>query len=128
MRLAASARRALNDALGVARAGSPLNAIGATVERTITGRGHSVCAELNGHGIGRRIHEDPTVPNRYIAGLDEPLSEGLVLTIEPIISAGSGEVALSGDGWTVMTADGAPSAHVEHTVVVTTGAPLILTA
>ncbi|HEY3774689.1 MAG TPA: type I methionyl aminopeptidase [Solirubrobacteraceae bacterium] len=128
MRLAASARRALNDALGVARAGTPLNAIGATVERTITGRGHSVCAELNGHGIGRRIHEDPTVPNRYIAGLDEPLSQGLVLTIEPIISAGSGAVVADSDGWTIRTADGALSAHAEHTLVITTGAPLLLTA
>jgi methionyl aminopeptidase len=128
MRLAASARRALNDALGIARAGTPLNAIGATVERTVTGRGHSVCAELNGHGIGRRIHEEPTVPNRYIAGLDEPLSEGLVLTIEPIISAGSGAVVADSDGWTIRTADGALSAHAEHTLVITTGAPLLLTA
>jgi methionyl aminopeptidase len=56
------------------------------------------------------------------------LTEGLVLTIEPIIAAGSGDVALARDGWTVLTVDGTPSAHVEHTVVVTTGAPLILTA
>jgi methionyl aminopeptidase len=128
MRLVASARRALNDAIGIARAGAPLNLIGATVERTITGRGHSVCAELTGHGIGRRIHEDPTVPSYYVAGLDEPLTEGLVLTIEPIISAGNGAVVAGDDGWTIRTADGALSAHAEHTLVITTGAPLLLTA
>lgn len=128
LRLAASARRALNDALSIVAAGAPLNAIGATVERTVTGRGHSVCAGLAGHGIGRRIHEDPTVPNHYVAGLDEPLTEGLVFTIEPIISAGSGAVVADRDGWTIRTADGALSAHAEHTLVVTTGAPLLLTA
>jgi methionyl aminopeptidase len=127
MRLVASARRALDDALGVATAGAPLNAIGATVERTVTGRGHSVCAELNGHGIGRRIHEDPTVPNHYVEALNEPLTEGLVLTIEPIISAGSGAVVPDRDGWTIRTADGALSAHAEHTLVITAGRPLVLT-
>jgi methionyl aminopeptidase len=126
--LAASARRALNDALGIARAGVPLNQIGATVERTITEHGHSVCADLAGHGIGRRIHEDPTVPNHYVAALDEPLTEGLVLTIEPIISAGSGAVVADPDGWTIRTADRTLSAHAEHTLVITTGAPLLLTA
>ena len=128
IRLVASARRALEDALGVATAGAPLDAIGATVERTVTGRGHSVCAELGGHGIGRRIHEDPTVPNHYVEALNEPLTEGLVLTIEPIISAGSGAVAPDRDGWTIRTADGALSAHAEHTLVITAGAPLLLTA
>jgi methionyl aminopeptidase len=128
LRLVATARRALNDALGVARAGLPLNAIGAAVERTVTGRGHSVCTELTGHGIGRRIHELPHVPNHYVAALDEPLTDGLVLTIEPIISAGSGAVVAGRDGWTIRTADGALSAHAEHTLVITHGAPLLLTA
>ena len=127
-RLVASAGRALDDALGVARAGAPLNAIGATVERSVTGRGHAVCAGLSGHGIGRRIHEDPTVPNHYVAALDEPLIAGLVLTIEPIISAGSGALVADQDGWTIRTADGALSAHAEHTLVITEGAPLLLTA
>ncbi len=128
LRLAASARRALNDALAVARAGTPLNAIGATVETAVTARGHAVCTDLSGHGIGRRIHEDPTVPNHYVASFDEPLTEGLVLTIEPIISAGSGAVVADRDGWTIRTADGALSAHAEHTLVITAGTPLLLTA
>jgi methionyl aminopeptidase len=126
--LVAAARQGLNDALRVTRAGNELSVIGAAVEHAVVDRGYGVCRDLTGHGIGRRIHEPPTVHNYYEPSDAEPLTEGLVLTIEPIISAGSGDVALAGDGWTVLTADGARSAHVEHTVVVTAGAPLILTA
>jgi methionyl aminopeptidase len=126
-RLVDTARRALAGAMRVARAGVPLNAIGAAVERTVTARGQAVCTELTGHGIGRRIHEPPQVPNHYVPTLWQPLPEGLVLTIEPIISAGNGAVREAGDGWTVRTADGALSAHVEHTVVITRGKPLVLT-
>ena len=128
VRLADTARRALADAMSTARAGAPLNAIGGAVERTVTARGHAVCTDLVGHGIGRRIHEPPRVPNYYVARLSLPLTEGLVLTIEPIISAGSGAVRESGDGWTVRTADGALSAHAEHTIVITSGEPVVLTA
>jgi methionyl aminopeptidase len=123
-----TARLALAQGLLAARGGAPLNAIGAAVEATVTPRGHSVCAGLMGHGIGRRIHEPPNVPNHYVARLKKPLTEGLVLTIEPIISAGSGATRAGGDGWTVRTSDGAMSAHFEHTVVITGGEPLILTA
>jgi methionyl aminopeptidase len=126
--LIATARHALASGLGAARAGAPLNAIGMAIEQTVVERGYMVCSELMGHGIGRRIHEPPRVPNCYMPGLTEPLGDGLVVTIEPIISAGSGQVRPSKDGWTVLTADGARSAHVEHTVVIRDGAPLILTA
>ncbi|MGH2872038.1 MAG: type I methionyl aminopeptidase [Solirubrobacteraceae bacterium] len=126
--LAATARRALEAAIGVARAGTPRNEIGAAVQRTVTARGHSICAELMGHGIGRSLHEPPYVPNFYVGGASQPLTEGLVLTIEPIVSAGSGAIRTGDDGWTVSTADGALSAHVEHTVVITRGRPLVLTA
>jgi methionyl aminopeptidase len=125
--LAATARRALDKAIGAARAGVPLNAIGAAVEDTVIGRGHAVCVDLIGHGIGRRIHEPPHVPNHYIPSMSQPLTEGLVLTIEPIISAGSGEVRSGRDGWTVKTVDGALAAHVEHTLVITQDTPLLLT-
>jgi len=108
--------------------GAPLNAIGVAVERTVVAGGHAVCTELMGHGIGRRIHEAPQVPNHYVAHLSQPLTDGLVLTIEPIISAGSGAVRATSDGWTVRTCDGARSAHAEHTVVVRDGAPVVLTA
>jgi methionyl aminopeptidase len=126
--LAATARRALAEGLRAARAGAPLNGIGAAVEREVVARGHAVCWELNGHGIGRRIHEPPQVPNRYVPQLSHPLTEGLVITVEPIVSAGSGEVLEAADGWTVRTADGALSAHAEHTIVVRRGEPLVLTA
>jgi methionyl aminopeptidase len=125
--LAKTARLALDRAMGVARAGAPLNAIGATVEREVSARGHAVCTELTGHGIGRRIHEPPTVPSYYVPSLSQPLTPGLVLTIEPIVSAGSGDVVETADGWTVRTADGAMSAHAEHTIVVTAGDPVVLT-
>jgi methionyl aminopeptidase len=127
VRLAESARRALDRALRVAQAGAPLNAIGSTVQDAVTARGHAVCTDLTGHGIGRRIHEPPQVPSHYVPRLSQALTEGLVLTIEPVISAGSGAVYAAGDGWTVKTADGALSAHVEHTVVITRGTPLVLT-
>lgn len=125
--LARTARLALADAMRIARAGTPLNAIGATVEQAVTSRGHAVCTELMGHGIGRRIHEPPHVPNHYVPRLSQLLTEGLVLTIEPIISSGNGSVRESSDGWTVCTADGAVSAHAEHTIVVTAGEPVVVT-
>jgi methionyl aminopeptidase len=81
-----------------------------------------------GHGIGRRIHELPHVPNHYVPSMSQTLTEGLVLTIEPIVSAGNGAVRHGGDGWTVKTADGAMAAHVEHTLVITRDRPLLLTA
>jgi methionyl aminopeptidase len=105
-----------------------LNAIGATVERIVTASGYGVCEALTGHGIGRRIHEPPDVPNVYVADLDQPLYDGQVMTIEPIIAAGGGDIHDGGDGWTVVTADGSLSAHAEHTVVIGPDGPLILTA
>ncbi len=127
-RLAATANRALAAGMRATQVRAPLNAIGAAVERTVLADGYAVCTELMGHGIGRRIHEAPHVPNHYVAQLSRPLTDGLVLTIEPTISAGSGAVRATSDGWTVRTSDGARSAHAEHTVVVRDGAPLVLTA
>jgi methionyl aminopeptidase len=126
-RLIDAADDALDLALAAATTGTPLNAIGAAVEATVTGRGFAVCEALSGHGIGRRIHEKPDVPNYFVEELDEPLRDGLVMTIEPIIAAGAGNVVETGDGWTVKTADGSLSAHAEHTIVVQRGRPLILT-
>ena len=83
---------------------------------------------LTGHGIGRRIHEEPTVANVFDAAADEPLTPGLVITVEPIIAAGGGAVVGLPDGWTVGTADGSPVAHAEHTIVVTEERAIVLTA
>jgi methionyl aminopeptidase len=127
-RLVRTAEQALAAALKVATTGQPLNAIGATVQKTVEARGYALCDGLMGHGIGRRIHEPPDVPNQYDAELSEPLSEGLVITVEPLVAAGAGAVRLGRDGWTVRTADSSPVAHVEHTLVVQDGAPLVLTA
>ena len=126
--LLAASEDALRQALAVARAGTPINAIGRTVESVVAGRGYSVCRELSGHGIGREIHEWPDVPNFEAPGLTEPLTEGLVITIEPIIAAGAGEVVEADDGWTYKTADGSCSAHFEHTLVITDDEPIVLTA
>jgi methionyl aminopeptidase len=125
-RLAAAAQSALKRGLGAAQAGASVGAIGAAVQHEVERRGFSVCAELTGHGIGRRIHEEPSVPN--VAGDGPELTPGLVITVEPIIAAGSGHVYMDRDGWTVRTDDGSPSAHAEHTIVVTEHAPVLVTA
>jgi methionyl aminopeptidase len=128
VKLAAASRTALNRALHTARAGVPINHLGRAIQSSVQADGYSVCADLMGHGIGRRIHEPPNIPNYDAAGCDQPLTEGLVITIEPIIAAGRGQVREAGDGWTIKTRDATRSAHSEHTIVITTGAPLILTA
>jgi methionyl aminopeptidase len=125
-RLAAAAQSALRRGLEAAKAGANVGAIGAAVHAEVTRRGFSVCEELTGHGIGRRIHEEPDVPN--VAWDGPELTNGLVITIEPIIAAGAGEIYMDDDGWTVRTEDGSASAHAEHTIVITDGAPLVLTA
>lgn len=125
--LAAASQEALRQAMLVACAGTPINRIGRTVESVVASRGYSVCRELAGHGIGRGIHESPTVPSYEHPGFSQPLTAGLVITIEPIISAGTGAVREDGDGWTISTADGACSAHFEHTLVITDDAPIVLT-
>jgi methionyl aminopeptidase len=127
-RLAAAAQAALRRGLEAARAGAPLNAIGAAVQAEAARRRCAVLGDLTGHGIGRGIHEEPTVPNVYVPGLDSPLAEGTVITIEPILALGSAQVRAAGDGWTVLTADGSTSAHAEHTLVVSGATPLVLTA
>jgi methionyl aminopeptidase len=126
--LAHCAEKAFRQALGAARAGNRTKDIGRAIDREVRRRGFRVVPELGGHGVGRTIHEEPRVPNYAEPEACHKLTEGLVITIEPIIVTGSGEVSLDRDGWTVRTADGSLSAHYEHTVVITKGAPLLLTA
>ena len=128
VKLAAASRTALNRALAIARAGVPINHIGAAIQASVEADGYSVCTDLMGHSIGRHIHEQPNIPNFDAPGFHQPLTDGLVVTIEPIIAAGHGAVREGGDGWTIKTRDRSVSAHTEHTIVVTAGAPLILTA
>jgi methionyl aminopeptidase len=126
--LARCAESAFRRALRVARAGYRVHDIGREVESEARRGGFSVMRELCGHGVGRTIHEAPTVPNYYDPAQRTRLTEGLVITIEPILAAGRGRGVLQRDGWTIRTADGSLSAHYEHTVVVTRGEPVLLTA
>jgi len=128
LRLIRCAERAFEKAMLVARAGFRVSEIGRVVEREVRRCGFSVIRDLGGHGIGRTIHEEPRVPNYADPGANSILTEGLVITVEPIIAAGSGRAVLAKDGWTVRTADGKPSAHYEHTLVITKGQPILLTA
>jgi len=127
-RLVACAERAFVKAMLVARAGFRVSEIGRVVEHEVVRSGFSVIRDLGGHGIGRTIHEEPRVPNYPDPAARQVLTEGLVITVEPIIAAGSGRAVLGKDGWTVRTADGKPSAHYEHTLVIGKGEPILLTA
>jgi methionyl aminopeptidase len=127
-RLIACAKSAFDSALLVARAGNRVNEIGRVVEREIRRHGCSVVRGLTGHGVGRTIHEEPSVPNQYHAFQRDVLTEGLVLTIEPLVCDGSGEAVEDEDGWTIRTRDGSLSAHYEHTLVITRAEPILLTA
>ena len=127
-RLIACARAAFRAAVAVARAGTLVNEIGRAVEREAHRHGFTVVQGLTGHGVGRTIHEEPSVPNWYDPWQRDVLTEGLVLTIEPMVSAGSARAVQDRNGWTVLTRDGSLAAHHEHTLVITRERPLILTA
>ena len=114
--------------LKIARLGFRTCDIGREIEREVRRGGFNIMPELGGHGVGRTIHEDPSVPNFYDRSARTKLSEGLVIAVEPIITAGSGRGVLLPDRWTVRTADRSLSAHYEHTIVITKREPLLLTA
>ena len=125
--LARCAEAAFEAALSVATAGNRVNMIGRAVEETVTRAGFSIVPSLDGHGVGRTIHEPPAVPNYFNRRQKDVLTEGLVITIEPLIAAGDGAVYQDADGWTIRTIDGSVTAHHEHTLVITSGAPVLLT-
>jgi methionyl aminopeptidase len=127
-RLVATAQTALNEALEAARPGLTLAELGGIVEAAVERRGARVLRELSGHGIGRTIHEGPSVPNFADPDATETLTKGMVMTIEPIIAQSTRQTVGEDDGWTISTADGSASAHAEHTIVVRDGRPLVLTA
>lgn len=111
-----------------ARNGNKLGQISVAVQQMAEGQGYGVVRQLVGHGIGRKMHEEPQVPN-YGSVNDGPvLKTGMVLAIEPMVNIGTFEVKTMPDGWTFVTADGQPSAHFEHTVAITDNGPDILTA
>jgi len=127
-RLAACAEAAFRRALREVRPGRRVCDVGGAVEAEVRRRGFAVVRSLTGHGIGRTIHEDPMVPNWFDPRARDWLTEGLVITVEPIIAMGSGESYEDPDGWTIRTLDRSLAAHFEHTLVVRQGAPLLLTA
>jgi methionyl aminopeptidase len=126
-RLLETTRAALGAAIGAARPGARIGDVGAAVQALVEGRGYSVVREFVGHGIGRRLHEPPHVPNWGTPGSGRTLRPGTVLALEPMVNVGGPEVEILDDGWTAVTADGSLSAHFEHTVVVTENGPEILT-
>jgi methionyl aminopeptidase len=126
-RLVACAERAFQKAMQFARANHRVNEIGRAIEQEVRASGFHVIRELGGHGIGHTIHEAPSVPNFDDGTARNRLTSGLVLTVEPIISMGSGRPTVGKDGWTVKTAGGSLSAHYEHTLVITDEAPILLT-
>ncbi len=118
---------ALARAIGVAYEGRRVGDICAEIEDAARRFGFSVVREFVGHGVGRKMHEEPQIPNYGKRGSGPKLKAGMTLAIEPMINIGVSDVRLLEDGWTVRTADGMPSAHFEHTVLVTKGEPEILT-
>ena len=127
-RLASCARAAFEAATKVAQAGTRVNQISKAVHEEVRRHGFYVVPGLEGHGVGRSIHEEPRVPNLYDPRQRDLLTEGLVLTIEPLISERSTQPILDRDGWTVRTRDGSLAAHHEHTLVITAREPIVLTA
>jgi methionyl aminopeptidase len=127
-RLCACAEAAFWTAAKQARHGLPLQKLGRIIEAEVWRRGFRVLRDLQGHGVGRRVHEEPGVPNWPDPHTHGMLTEGLVITVEPIISVSSNESRLLRDGWTVVSADGSLTAHFEHTLVIRRGAPTLLTA
>ncbi len=119
---------ALEAGIAEARSGNRIGDISAAVQRVTEEAGFAVVRSLVGHGVGRSMHEEPQIPNFGEPGRGPELQPGLTLAIEPMITAGSAEVVLADDGWSISTADGSLSAHFEHTVAVTDGEPRILTA
>ncbi|WP_162393682.1 type I methionyl aminopeptidase [Deinococcus kurensis] len=120
-------RESLKDALDLVKPGARLGDIGHAIQSLAEGRGYGVVREYTGHGIGKRLHEEPTVLHYGARYTGLKLQPGMVFTIEPMVNLGRPETRLLADGWTVVTADGSPSAQFEHTVVVTAKGHEILT-
>ena len=126
-RLLDVAQDALAAGISEAQVGNRVGDVSHAVQTVVEGAGFSVVRSLVGHGVGRHYHEDPHVPNVGEPGRGPRLSEGMTIAIEPMITAGSSEILVGEDGWTISTADGSLSAHFEHTVAITTDGPRILT-
>ncbi len=125
--LLAATAGSLAAGIAAARVGNRIGDISHAVEEYVVARGFSVVREYVGHGVGRNMHEEPQIPNYGPAGRGPRLKAGMTLAIEPMVNMGVAAVKTLDDQWTVVTADGRPSAHFENTIVVTDGEPEILT-
>lgn len=125
-RLLKVTKNALYEGIKKAKVGNNLSDIGHAIQKYVENAGFSVVRDLVGHGIGKNLHESPEVPNYGEPGKGPVLKPGMCLAIEPMVNVGGYEVVCLDDGWTIVTKDGKPSAHYEHTIVITENGPEIL--
>jgi len=126
-RLLKVTEESLQKGIEQAVAGNHIEDISCAIQRHVESHGFSVVRDLVGHGVGKQLHEEPSVPNFGSPGKGPRIENGMSLAIEPMVNTGSWEVRFLADGWTVVTFDGTPSAHFEHTIAVIDGKPEILT-
>ena len=126
MKLLKITEQSLYDGIRQAEVGNRLGDISSVVQNCVEAAGFSVVRDFGGHGIGKRLHEEPHVPNYGIGGRGIELKSGMVLAIEPMVNTGTYKVNILDNGWTVVTEDGKLSAHFEHTVAITEQGPVIL--
>lgn len=126
-RLMDATRESLAEGIKAAVAGARLGDVGSAVQKYAEARGYSVVRDFVGHGVGAKMHEDPSVPNYGTPGRGVRLLPGMTIAIEPMINQGVKEVKTLEDGWTTVTADGKLSAHFENTIAITPDGPVILT-
>ena len=126
-RLLDATEESLYEGIRAAKAGGRIGDISSAVQRYVEARGYSVVRQYVGHGVGAKLHEDPSVPNYGTPGRGVRLLSGMTIAIEPMINAGTHEVKVLDDEWTTVTVDGKLSAHFEHTIAITTDGPIILT-
>ena len=127
LRLISVTERSFWEAMKFVKAGSRVGDIGFAVENFVISNGFSVVRDYVGHGVGAELHEEPEIPNFGRAGRGARLYSGMTLAIEPMVNAGTHEVKVRGDGWTVVTLDGKLSAHYENSIAVTESDPIVLT-
>jgi methionyl aminopeptidase len=127
-KLLEATRSSLEAGIAAAVPGNRVCDIGAAVEKVVKAAGFSVVRDMVGHGCGRKMHEDPQVPNYKLPGFSPELKPGMILAIEPMVNVGTWRITIDKeDGWTVRTADGSLSAHFEHQILITQKEPEVLT-
>jgi methionyl aminopeptidase len=126
-RLMRITKESLEKGIEQAIAGNKVHDISNAIQQHVEAQGFSVVRDLVGHGVGKKLHEEPSVPNFGEPGTGAVLKDGMTLAIEPMVNAGTWQVKVANDGWTVFTKDGKPSAHFEHTIAIVHGRAEILT-